>query len=161
MRGFKDYYGATFLIGLGFFTMGLMDPVYDSYVPIFLGDYIPSKGLVGFIMTLDNIFALFLIPFVSALSDKTKTSLGRRMPWILATLPPGAVLFALIPFAGLHSLPLLVVTLFFLNIFKQAARGPVVALMPDTIPDEYRSEANGVINTMGGLAAITGAIGLS
>jgi MFS family permease len=33
--------------------------------------------------------------------------------------------------------------------------------MPDTIPGEYRSEANGVINTMGGLAAITGAIGLS
>jgi MFS family permease len=161
MRGFKDYYGTTFLIGAGFFTMGLMDPVYDSYVPIFLGDYIASKGLVGFIMTLDNIFALFLIPFVSALSDRTRTPLGRRMPWILATLPPGAVLFALIPFAGLRSLPLLVAALFFLNIFKQAARGPVVALMPDTIPGEYRSEANGIINTMGGLAAITGAIGLS
>ena len=26
----------TFLIGLGFFTMGLMDPLYDTYLPIFL-----------------------------------------------------------------------------------------------------------------------------
>ncbi len=48
-----------------------------------------------------------------------------------------------------------------LNVFKQAARGPVIALMPDTIPGEYRSEANGVINTMGGIAAIVGTIGLA
>ncbi len=159
--GFSDYYGATFLIGLGFFTMGLMDPLYDSYVPIFLGDYIGSKGIIGSIMTLDNLFAVFLIPFVSALSDRTRTSIGRRMPWILATLPPTALLFGLLPFSALSSLSLLIAALFLLNVFKQAARGPVVALMPDTIPGEYRSEANGVINTMGGIAAIVGTIGLS
>jgi MFS family permease len=33
--------------------------------------------------------------------------------------------------------------------------------MPDTIPGEFRSEANGVINTMGGIAAIVGTVGLS
>ena len=33
--------------------------------------------------------------------------------------------------------------------------------MPDTIPGDYRSEANGVINTMGGIAAIVGTVGLS
>jgi MFS family permease len=160
-KSFKDYSKTTFLIGLGFFTMGLMDPVYDSYVPLFLADYIASKGVVGFIMTLDNLFALFLIPLVSALSDRTRTGLGRRMPWILAALPPAAVFFALIPFAGLHSLPVLVGAIFLLNVFKQAGRGPVVALMPDLIPGEFHSEANGVINTMGGVAAIVGTIGLS
>jgi maltose/moltooligosaccharide transporter len=36
-----------------------------------------------------------------------------------------------------------------------------VALMPDLIPGDYRSEANGVINTMGGIAAIVGTIGLA
>ena len=112
-------------------------------------------------MTLDNIFAVFLIPVVSALSDGTRTRFGRRMPWILATLPPTAILFALLPFSALRPLSLLIAALFFLNVFKQAARGPVVALMPDTIPGEYRSEANGVINTMGGIAAIVGTIGLS
>ena len=160
-RGFRGYYGTTFVIGLGFFTMGLMDPLYDSYVPIFLGDYISSKGIIGSIMTLDNLFALFLIPFVSALSDRTRTPIGRRMPWILATLPLTALFFALIPFAAMRSLAVLIGAIFLLNIFKQAARGPVVALMPDTIPGTYRSEANGVINTMGGIAAIVGTIGLS
>jgi len=160
-EGMKAYYGVTFLIGLGFFTMGLMDPLYDTYVPIFLSRFIESKGLIGTVMTLDNIFALFLIPIVSALSDRTRTRIGRRMPYILVTLPLTAICFGLIPFAALSTLALLIIAVFMLNIFKQAARGPVVALMPDTIPGEYRSEANGVINTMGGIAAIVGTIGLA
>ncbi len=159
--GMKAYYGVTFLIGMGFFTMGLMDPLYDTYVPIFLGRFIGSKGLIGTVMTLDNIFALFLIPIISAASDRTRTKIGRRMPYIIVTLPLTAVFFSMLPFAALKSLAFLVIVIFLLNVFKQAARGPVVALMPDTIPGEYRSEANGVINTMGGIAAILGTVGLA
>jgi maltose/moltooligosaccharide transporter len=159
--GFRPYIGQTFLIGLGFFTMGLMDPLYDSYVPLLLRDYIASKGLIGTVMTLDNIFALFLIPLVAAMSDRARTPLGRRIPFILATLPITGLLFGSVPFAATVSLPVLVATLFMLNVFKQSARGPVVALMPDIIPGEYRSEANGVINTMGGIAAIVGLVGLA
>ncbi len=159
--GMKGYYKATFLIGLGFFTMGLMDPLYDTYVPIFLGNFISLKGIIGTVMTLDNIFALLLIPVVSALSDKTRTPIGRRMPFIIVTLPLTAVFFSLLPYAALKSLAFLIIIIFFLNVFKQSARGPVVALMPDTIPGELRSEANGVINTMGGIAAIVGTVGLA
>ena len=80
--GFARYTTTTFLIGLGFFTMGLMDPLYDIYVPIFLNDLVDRKSLIGLIMTLDNIFALFLIPIFSHLSDNTRTRIGRRMPYI-------------------------------------------------------------------------------
>lgn len=157
----KKYYGVTFLIGLGFFTMGLMDPLYDTYIPIFLSRFVESKGLIGSIMTLDNIFALFLIPVVAAMSDRTHTKIGRRMPYIIITLPLSGILFGLIPFSALQGLTSLIIAIFFLNIFKQAGRGPVVALMPDTIPGEFRSEANGVINTMAGIAAIVGTIVLA
>jgi len=160
-KSMKGFYKLTFLIGLGFFTMGLMDPLYDTYIPIFLGNYMKSMGLVGTIMTLDNIFAIFLIPIVSALSDRTRTAIGRRMPFIIVTLPLTAVFFASIPFAALKSLAFLIIMIFLLNIFKQSARGPVVALMPDTIPGHLRSEANGVINTMGGIAAIVGTVALA
>jgi len=159
--GFAAYTTTTFLIGLGFFTMGLMDPLYDIYVPIFLNDLVDRKGMIGLIMTLDNIFALFLIPVFSHLSDNTRTKIGRRMPYILVTLPLSAVFFGLVPFAAGTGLAALIVLLFLLNSAKQAARGPVVALMPDTIPGEFRSEANGVINTMGGIAAIVGTVVLA
>lgn len=159
--GFRKYLGLTFLIGFGFFTMGLMDPLYDTYVPIFLGKYIAQNKTIGAIMTLDNIFALFLIPIVSAWSDNMRTRIGRRMPFIIVTLPLTALCFAYLPYAAAISLAAIIVTVFLLNVFKQSARGPVVALMPDTIPGEYRSEANGVINTMGGIASIIGTIGLA
>lgn len=157
-KSLKGYYATTFLIGLGFFTMGLMDPLYDNYIPMFLGNYIESSSLVGAVMTLDNILAIFLIPVFSALSDRTRTRIGRRMPYIITLLPLSALFFALIPFSALESFIFLFIIIFFLNIFKQAVRGPVVALMPDMVPADLRSEANGVINTMGGLATILGTV---
>jgi MFS family permease len=160
-KSFSPYLGITFLIGFGFFTMGLMDPLYDTYVPIFLGKYITSMTLIGFLMTIDNIFALFLIPLASVISDRTDTKIGRRMPFIITLLPFTAVFFGAMPYAGAASLGALLALIFCLNLVKQAARGPVVALMPDIIPAEFRSEANGVINTMGGIATIVGTIGLA
>jgi MFS family permease len=152
--GFDKYLGLTFLIGFGFFTMGLMDPLYDTYVPLFLRRYIGSKTVVGGIMTLDNILQLLLIPFISVWSDRTRTRIGRRMPFIVVMLPISAFLFSLIPPLAGYSLPALIGIIFCFNIFKTSVRGPVVALMPDTIPGDYRSEANGVINMMGGIGLI-------
>ena len=157
-KSLKCYYLITFLIGLGFFTMGLMDPLYDTYVPIFLGKYITSNSLIGTIMTLDNVLAIFLIPIFSAYSDRIDTIIGRRMPFIITMLPLAAVAFGLIPIAALSSLWALIALIFVLNLAKQAVRGPVVALMPDMVPGDLRSEANGVINTMGGIATILGTI---
>ncbi|HQO66851.1 MAG TPA: MFS transporter, partial [Spirochaetales bacterium] len=160
-EGFRNYMGLTFLIGFGFFTMGLMDPLYDTYLPAFLGRYISSKTLVGAVMTLDNVLQLFLIPIVAVWSDRTRTRIGRRMPFILVMLPASAVFFGLIPWSAGVSLGALITMIFLLNLFKTSVRGPVVALMPDTIPGEYRSEANGVINTMGGIGTIIGTLALA
>jgi len=190
-KGFKPYFGLTFLIGFGFFTMGLMDILYDTYVPIFLGNILGKlaeeryglakviNGLTGFIMTFDNILALFLIPIIAVWSDKTRTKLGRRMPFIVVLLPLSAICFSLIPFttpqalmdqataasvlpqAARTALVAIIAVIFALNIFKQSVRGPVVALMPDTIPGEFRSEANGIINTMGALGSIVSTLVLA
>ena len=154
-------YKATIMIGLGFFTMGLMDPLYDTYVPVFINGFVASRGLIGSLMTIDNIMALILIPLVTAWSDKTRTSIGRRIPFVVVLLPLSAVGFALLPYAGTSSLLIFVLALVGFNLFKQSARGPVVALMPDTVPNEYRSEANGVINMMGGIAAVVGTVVLA
>ena len=119
-KSLKGYYLTTFLIGLGFFTMGLMDPLYDTYVPIFLGKYISSNSLIGTIMTLDNVLAIFLIPIFSAFSDRIDTKIGRRIPFIITLLPLAALAFGLIPISALSSLWALVLLIFVLNLAKQA-----------------------------------------
>ena len=159
-REFGKHLGSTALISLGFFTMGLMDPLYDNFVPLFLKKYIGSMGVRNVIMTIDNVFALFLIPMVAVWSDKTRTRIGRRMPYILATLPLSAILFASLPFGAADSLAMLIALIVALNVFKQGARGPVVALMPDIIPGKFRSEANGIINMAGAAAGIIATLAL-
>ena len=159
--GFRQYMGITVLIGFGFFTMGLMDPLYDTYVPLFLRRYMSSNAAVGGIMTLDNLLQLLLIPVISLWSDRTRTGIGRRMPFIVVMLPVSALLFALIPFMAAFSFFSLLGIIFLFNMFKTSVRGPVVALMPDTIPGDYRSEANGVINMMGGFGLIASTLFLA
>ena len=48
-------------------------------------------------MTIDNIFAILLLPFLGALSDRTRTRLGRRRPYILVGSILAAVFFVLVP----------------------------------------------------------------
>jgi MFS family permease len=159
--GFSKYFVRTFIIGLGLFSLSLMDPLYNTYVPLYLRRYIRANFVVGGIMTLDNILQLLLIPVIAVWSDRTRTRIGRRMPFIAVMLPVSALLFHLVPIMAAVSLSALIAIIFFFNIFKTSVRGPVVALMPDTIPGEYRSEANGVISMMGGIGVIIGTLVLT
>ncbi|WP_324715435.1 MFS transporter [Carboxydochorda subterranea] len=157
-------YGKTFILGLGFFVITLAWSVYNSYVPIFLGDLfatVPYRTtLVGILMTLDNVAAVTLQPYFGALSDRTWTRLGRRMPFLVAGVPVAAVFFALIPEARHAVLPM-VAALIVMNLAMAAFRAPTVALMPDVTPPPLRSQANGVINFMGGAGGIVAYFGLS
>ncbi|NWF64912.1 MAG: MFS transporter [Chloroflexi bacterium] len=146
-------YGKTFLLGFGFFGVSVIWGVYNAFVPIFLAEKFDlSPALIGFFMTLDNIAALFIQPPVGAWSDKLRSPLGRRIPFILVGAPITAVAFGLIPIAAV--LPLFVACTSALLLSAALWRTPVVALMPDITPSEFRSQANGIINFMGGVGTI-------
>ena len=146
-------YGKTFLLGFGFFGVSVIWGVYNAFVPIFLSEKFGlAPAMVGFFMTLDNIAALLVQPFASAWSDRVRTPLGRRIPFILIGAPISAVAFGLIPLAAV--LPLFVACTSTLLLSAAMWRTPVIALMPDITPSQFRSQANGVINFMGGIGAI-------
>ena len=149
----KFNYGKIFLLGFGFFGASVVWGVYNAFVPIFLADkFHLSPILIGFFMTLDNIAALFIQPPVGAWSDRLRTPIGRRIPFILVGAPITAVAFGLIPLASF--LPIFVACTSTMLLSAALWRTPVVALMPDITPSEYRSQANGIINFMGGIGTI-------
>ncbi len=149
----KFNYGKIFLLGFGFFGVSVIWATYNAFVPLFLANKFGlSAAFVGFFMTLDNIAALFIQPPVGAFSDRLHTRFGRRMPFILIGAPIGAVAFGLIPLAAI--LPLFVACTVTLLLSMALWRTPVVALMPDITPSQYRSQANGIINFMGGIGSI-------
>jgi MFS family permease len=149
----KFKYGKIFLLGFGFFGVSVIWGVYNAFVPIFLADKFQLAPVwIGFFMTLDNIAALFIQPPVGAWSDRLRTKIGRRMPFILIGAPVGALAFGLIPMAAI--LPLFVACTSTLILSMAIWRTPVVALMPDITPSGKRSQANGIINFMGGIGTI-------
>ncbi len=61
----------TFLLGSGFLGVSIIWSMYNAYVPVFLKESfgLPST-VIGLIMTIDNVFAIVLLPFLGALSDR-------------------------------------------------------------------------------------------
>ncbi len=146
-------YGKTFLLGFGFFGLSVVWGVYNAFVPIFLSEkFHLSPIIVGFFMTLDNIAALLIQPPVGAWSDRLRTPMGRRIPFLLIGAPITGVAFGLIPLPAV--LPLFVACTSTLLLSAAFWRTPVIALMPDITPSEFRSQANGIINFMGGVGTI-------
>jgi maltose/moltooligosaccharide transporter len=149
----KFNYGKIFLLGFGFFGVSVIWTVYNAFVPLFLANkFNLAPAFIGFFMTLDNIAAIFIQPPVGAWSDRLRTPIGRRIPFILIGAPIGALVFGVIPLAAI--LPLFVACTSTLLISMAFWRTPVVALMPDITPSQYRSQANGIINLMGGIGTI-------
>jgi len=138
----------TFLLGLGTFSIFLVWPIYNIYVPIFLRDFLDSQFQINAIMTLDNILAVFMIPFIASLSDRTQTRFGKRMPFLMIGMPLSAVALILLP--NYTSFLNIMFIIFILNLSMAIFRAPTVALMPDVTPVALRSKANGIINFMGG-----------
>lgn len=80
----KLNYKRTFFVGFAFFLICAFWQAYDTIVPKILTDkFGMSQTLSGAIMALDNILALFMLPLFGSLSDRSKSSRGRRTPFIM------------------------------------------------------------------------------
>ena len=161
----------TCLIGFAFFGILLLWQVYDSWCPTFLTDIFARQmygessaalkageaskllnvqWIVGIIMACDNLAALILLPIFGNLSDKTKTPIGKRMPFILTGTFVAAIAFPFIPlFFHYNNTVGMILTMGIVLMFMMMYRNPAVALMPDITPKPLRAKANGIINIMG------------
>ena len=153
----------TILVGLAFLSICAFWQMYDSVIPKILTEtFRLNETLSGAIMALDNILALFLLPLFGALSDRTSTKIGRRMPFILLGTACAAVLMNLLPvldnrYAAAPSTGKLVgfaAVLGLLLVAMGTYRSPAVALMPDVTPNPLRSRANAIINLMGAVGGM-------
>ncbi|NLW53598.1 MAG: SLC45 family MFS transporter, partial [Clostridiaceae bacterium] len=149
----KLNYKQIFLIGFGFLASSLAWSIYNSQVPLILEQRFQLSGvLIGTIMTIDNFFGVIFQPLVGAASDKTRTRIGRRMPWIIVGIPVCALFFSLAPLQ--QTLWAFMGAIIIFNLVMSLWRSPVISLMPDVTARPLRSKANGVINMMGGIGSI-------
>lgn len=80
----KLSYKRTILVGFAFFLICTFWQAYDTIIPKILTDkFGMSQAYSGIIMAIDNVLALFMLPLFGSLSDKCKSPMGRRTPFIL------------------------------------------------------------------------------
>jgi maltose/moltooligosaccharide transporter len=150
-------YRKTFVLGFGFLGISIIWPLFNNFVPIFLAELGLAAWLVGFIMTWDNYLNLFVQPLVGERSDRTRTRLGRRKPWIVVGAPLAALFFVAVP--ALRSPVGIMFAILLTNLSMALFRSPTAALLGDLFPSRQRSTASGIINLMGGLGAIVAFVG--
>lgn len=178
----------TFLIGLGFFGISVVWELYNNFVPLFLQAGRPdfettgtvlgfglNKQWTGIVMGLDNVAAIFILPLIGVWSDRIRTRIGRRYPFIVSAAPLALIGFVLLPLAARMVSPdtngsvsgnqtafsLFMVGAVVFLLCMAIMRTPIISLMPDLTPSPLRSQANGVINLMGGIAVIITGFGLA
>ena len=159
----KLNYKQTLLVGLAFMSINGFWQLYDGIIPLMLTNtFNLNETISGFIMALDGILALFLLPYFGSRSDKKETHIGRRMPYILFGTIMAVILMNMLPLIdnsyyqapSTFKIILFIVILVLLLITMCTYRSPAIALMPDITPNPLRSKGNAIINLMGSVGAI-------
>ena len=147
----------TVFLSFGFLAASLAWALYNSMMPQILQPLTDSNTLTGVIMAGAYITGVVLEPTFGVISDKTHTRIGRRIPYILAGIPICAVAFALAP--HMTTLGSLIAVLAVFCVVMAIWRTPTISLMPDLTPGPLRSQANGIVNVMGGLGTLIAFVG--
>ena len=152
----KLNYKRTFLIGFAFLSISAFWQMYDNIIPLILqNSFHLEETIIGAIMAIDNVLAVFLLPVFGVLSDKCSLKLGKRTPFIVIGTIFAVVFMMLLPAADNSSNLVLFIAALGVTLLSMAFyRSPAVALMPDLTPKPLRSKANAVINLMGAIGGV-------
>lgn len=152
----KLNYKRTFLVGLAFLSISAFWQMYDSIVPLILQNtFHLNEAVIGAIMAIDNVLAVFLLPVIGTLSDKVDTKLGKRTPFVIGGTAAAILFMLLLPYADKNGILWLFIAALGLTLLAMAMyRSPAVALMPDLTPKPLRSSANAIINLMGAVGGV-------
>jgi maltose/moltooligosaccharide transporter len=153
----KRIWGRILLLGLGFFALGSINSIYEAYMPEMLSKLISASTVVGLVMGLDNLIGMIFFPYFGALSDRTESRLGKRLPFVLIGMPLVGLGMIAIPFgAATGVLILLVLASLLMNFAVTVARSPLLAMMPDSTPAERRPIGFGIMMSLLGFGSIFG-----
>lgn len=112
-----------------------------------------------FILTLGTIIGVIMGPVFGFLSDRTKSRLGRRRPWILIFAPLSGLLFWCISVPLFReqiiqsgAIYIYIITIFSVySISFNAMNIPYIGLMADITPDNQRIQMSSFYNLIGGV----------
>ncbi|MCW2924372.1 MAG: permease [Thermoleophilia bacterium] len=134
--------GARLLfMGAPNFGLALSIGVVTTVLPVLLHRYTDSSTIVGLIIGGEGVFAVALPVLVGALSDRTRTRIGGRLPYMLGATPLAVAALVLMPFVGSLWAICLLVAVFYVAYFTYYP--PYNALYPDLVPPALAGRSQG------------------
>ncbi|MGH3039791.1 MAG: MFS transporter [Gaiellaceae bacterium] len=150
-------------LALPTFALALGISVLTTYAPLLLGEATSSAGAIGLAVGAEGAFALFLPILIGSLSDRTRSRLGRRLPYALIGVPLLVAPLVILPFAHGYAETVALVSLFFVG--YHIYYPPYQALFTELVPASHQGRAQGwqgVMRGVGlGVALVVGGLLLS
>jgi MFS family permease len=123
-----------------------------------------KEAALGVVVGLGAAFALIASPLAGALSDRTVSRFGRRLPWVVTGGAAGALCLVLLAFAP--NVAVMAVAWCLVQLTLNTAFAAIQAAVPDQVPHRQRGMVGGwlgISQTMGvvggsALAAATGGL---
>ncbi|SEB07886.1 MFS transporter [Leifsonia sp. 21MFCrub1.1] len=132
---------------------------YAAFIVIFVPNQVQTLdpmqkvGNLAIVTTSASIATIFIQPLVGAFSDRTRSRLGRRAPWVLIGAGGAAVFMLLLAGAA----TLLWITIFYVMvmILLNTLNAPIPAIITDRVPTRSRGVASAVLamGTLVGMGA--------
>jgi MFS family permease len=143
---------------LGFaltFSSNIQDPPLMTFKTRQLAPNLPNTvmGILGFVGLL---VAMAVQPIVGVLSDRARSKLGRRLPFLIG----GAVLIAasLFLLVAAPTLWVLLLGVILIQFSSNILQGPWQALIPDLVPESQRGMASSLKGVMDIVALVVGGL---
>lgn len=147
--------------GAGNAGSGFLFAFMNTAVPLYLGSYNFPNAWIGLFSQERPPTAGIGQIVIGALSDRTRSRLGRRRPFILAGIP--IAVLALLGLVPHPPIAVVVALMLVLTMAFAAAYGPYIALLPDLVPEGRRARVGGVFtiaNMLGQLVILVVAMQL-
>lgn len=150
----RKYFSGLFLAQFGLFA-ALLSPVMVS-MQLKAQELAPDDpaALLGAVLPIGALGALFANPLAGALSDRTRTRWGRRRPWLLG----GVVVFTLGLVGVAFATDQLSLTIAWLvcQVAANATLAALIASFADNVPQFQRGMGSSVISVAQNLAILAG-----
>ena len=145
------------ILGVPTFALALAITTVSTYLPVLAEDFSDSSIVVGLLIGGEGLMALWLPLVVGAWSDRLRTPLGSRLPFIIAATPALVVALGLVGFVTSIAEAAIVLALFFAAYF--VAYEPYRALYPDLVDDEIVGRAQSSQAIFRGLGTFLALVG--
>ncbi|TMC91939.1 MAG: MFS transporter [Chloroflexi bacterium] len=135
--------------------MALLTPIIVA-LPLRIAQ-IDAKGEAGdlsLILGIGAIFALVANPLFGKLSDRTRSRLGMRRPWIVGGVITGIIGLLIIALAP--AIPLILVGWCLAQMGFNALLAVEIAVLPDQVPEEQRGTVSGVLGMCQNVGIVAG-----